>query len=416
MDPFSPWKPRQVFTPRSDALNPRMYVERPELEEALQNAILGSQHVLMHGESGSGKSWLYQRVLKELDLPLVFANLANAARLGSITAELQNVAQREGARSLTSAKETMSTGVSAVVAEGKLQNEKSFAVGGREPFEACLHHIRTQAGKGKTACLVLDNLEMIIDSPDLMSELANLIILLDDRRYAQYEVKLLIVGVPGRVREYFLQTPNRATVANRLTEIPEIARLTHDQCNTLVVQGFLHLLRFNWSAEELRSIQGHVAWVTDRIPQRVHEYCLALALIGEKTKRLFKSEQLETADSAWLKDSLSNAYAAVEAMMNERDTRLGRRNQTIYALGALTRNEFRLNDVEDIVRQEFPASTASRQLNISGMLSELADGEAPLIKRSPKGDAYVFIDPRFRMCIRMMLRKNGEAIEKIELG
>jgi hypothetical protein len=146
------------------------------------------------------------KVLKDLGATLLTANLANASRLGSITAEIQNNIDRVGDATKTGYTEAKHASVKAVVAEGGLSHTGTYAVGKKEPFEACLESLRRSAGSGP-ACMVFDNLEAIIESPDRMKELADLIILLDDDRYAPYKVKILIVGVPARLRDYFNQTP-----------------------------------------------------------------------------------------------------------------------------------------------------------------------------------------------------------------
>jgi hypothetical protein len=51
----------EVFTPRKTEVNENMYVVRGELEAALKNRLNGSQHIVIHGESGCGKSWLYKK-------------------------------------------------------------------------------------------------------------------------------------------------------------------------------------------------------------------------------------------------------------------------------------------------------------------------------------------------------------------
>lgn len=58
---FSKLKPEEVFTPRSPEVNSEMYIARPDLEKALKNALRSSLHVIIHGESGTGKSWLYKQ-------------------------------------------------------------------------------------------------------------------------------------------------------------------------------------------------------------------------------------------------------------------------------------------------------------------------------------------------------------------
>src|SRR4051812_15678517 len=92
----SPKQPEDVFTPRASMVNPAMYIARPDLEESLRRNALGSLHVLIHGESGSGKSWLYKSVFMQMGAHYFSANLANASRLGSITSELKNAVDRTG--------------------------------------------------------------------------------------------------------------------------------------------------------------------------------------------------------------------------------------------------------------------------------------------------------------------------------
>lgn len=399
-----PKAPEEVFTPRQRTVT-EMYVVRPELEERLKRSLRGTQHIVVHGESGTGKSWLYKKVLKDLDAEWMTANLANASRLGSITAEIRNNIDRRGEASNTGYTETKQAGVKAVVAEGSLSNTRNYQLGAKEPFEASLEILRKQAGK-KLACMVFDNLETIIESNDLMKELADLIILLDDERYAQYEVKILIVGVPASLRDYFNQTPARAPVANRLEELPEVSRMSGEQTAALVRRGFVDELAFDVPQDALDTITKHVAWVTDRIPQRIHEYCLELARIGEEAGRAIRKDMADQADRSWLGTSLSNVYSVVENLMNERETKVGRRNQVLYTLGTMDAAELRLPDVEEAVRREFPESTKEKALNISGMMADLASGPAPILRRSPKGDSYQFADPKYRMCIRVMLEKD----------
>jgi len=49
-------KPEEVFTPRSSDVNRRSYIPRPDLEEELAEGLTESQHLIIFGESGNGKS------------------------------------------------------------------------------------------------------------------------------------------------------------------------------------------------------------------------------------------------------------------------------------------------------------------------------------------------------------------------
>ena len=125
---------------------------------------------------------------------------------------------------------------------------------------------------------------------------------------------------------------------------------------------------------------------------------------------------LDATDRRWLQASLSHAYDIVDKTLNRREAKVGRRNQVLYALGRVRPFEFSFRDVEEILRAEFPASTAEKHLNVSGILSELSKTTDPLVRRAPSPDKYIFTDPVFRMCLRAMLRKHGETVIRLDMA
>lgn len=404
---FGKMKPEEVFTPRSAEVNSEMYVSRPNLEKALQMALRGNLHMIIHGESGTGKSWLYKKTFRDANVPFIVANLANASRLGSIAAELKNLVDREGSAVKTAFEEGKSAELNTLVAKADISHIGQYQLGQMEPFEACLSQLHKHSNSNPSV-LVFDNLEAAFTEP-LLKELADLIILCDDERYAKYRVKILIVGVPNGVKEYFYKTPHHATVANRLVELPEVARLEKDECEALVKRGLTEKLKY--AVPDLEKVVAHVAWISDRMPQMVHEYCLELSFLSEESQTVTQA-QVSDADNAWLSKSQYFAYSVVESHMNERETKAGRRNQTLYALSLCEGEQFKAPEIEELVRLEFPISTGETALNLPQMLSQLSTGDRPLVRRSPKGDAFAFSDPRYRMVLRAMLVK--EANEKVE--
>lgn len=409
-------KPPEVFTPRNPEVNEAMYVARPELEKALIRAVEGTQHVLIHGESGSGKSWLYKRILHQNNMAMIIANLANAARLGSIVAEIQSVVHDLATPTKTGYVETKAAEASAFgLAKGSLAHATSYAVPANgDPLESAFALLRQRA-EDRPCCLILDNLETIFSSPERMAELGEIVVLLDDNRYARHKVKLIIVGVPRGAREYFSRVENRSTVANRIAELPEVAALDPKQVEHLVRTGFVNQLAYTCEERDMVEIVQQTNYITTGIPQRVHEFCLELAYLGEDAGDKIDAAMLERASRKWLESSLTSVYAAIEAVMNERNTVAGRRNQVLFALGRIDKDEFGYAEIEEMVRRDFPDSTNDRTLNISGLLSDLAGREDSLIKRSPKGDRYIFVDPKYRMCLRVMLRKEGKRVDKVDI-
>lgn len=406
-------KPEEVFTPRAHSLNDRMYIAREDLESALAKALSGQLHVIVHGESGSGKSWLYKRVVAAQSAEMLIADLANASRFKSITQEFDNLLNRRESAIKRGYDEEKSATLKVPLAEGGLKHVGHFELTSKEPFERCLEFLRKSAGKRK-AVLVWDNFERLLGNEELIREAADLIALADNPDYAQYEVRIIIVGVPADIRSYIAASEHANTIANRLVEIPEVERLSKEQSQTLVTRGFRDELKYNIPDDVLEQVVEHVIWITDRIPQHLHEYCLELANIAEDNGGVLAASDLARADELWLSSALVQSYSIVEQHMNARHTAAGRRNQAIYAIGSCGRHDFTYTDIEAELRKEFPESTGGVTLNVTQTLQSLASGDNPLLVQTPKGNAYRLINPKLRMCIRTMLQKDptGQRVEK----
>lgn len=273
----------------------------------------------------------------------------------------------------------------------------------------CFAAMRAEAGS-RVAVLVIDNLEMIFKSTERMEELASILTLLDDARYAEFAVKLLVVGVPADVRTYLAAT--NSSVANRVQEISEVSSLAEAQVDILVKKGFVDLLKVSITPEVLAEWQKHIFFVTMGFAQPVQEYCEQLGYIAEDTGWIGSVDQLAEADDKWFKMSLNKAGIVIANRMNERETRAGRRNQVLYSLGKLASRQFSVAEVESLVRQEFPQGTVDTTLAVGQILAELVTGEDTLISRSTKSANYEFRDAKYAMALRVLLIKDPKT-EKV---
>lgn len=395
----------EVFTPRRNDVNREIYVDRKELEKELGRSLRGSLHTVVFGESGSGKSWLYKKVLADMQAEVATANCANAQRFNSLTREIQYVVAQKSPKRLTAIDEEMNAGIRAVVAEGGFKSTRKYEFSENDPLLDCFQQLRQKAGTN-IAVLVIDNLEMIFKSTELMQELASIITLLDDARYAEYKVKLLIVGVPSNVKDYLAKS--HQSVGNRISEVTEISSLSEEEVATLVERGFVTLLKANIDQDTLKRWQSHIYRVTMGYAQPVQEYCEQLGYILESANWTANTDQLSIADNAWLKQGLSQASGVIVSLMNERETKVGRRNQVLYSLGRINKRVFHVNEVENILRNEFPSTTSNVTLGIGQILNELSTQENSIIKRSSKGPTYELRDARFAMALRVLLSKDSQ--------
>ena len=140
-------------------------------------------------------------------------------------------------------------------------------------------------------------------------------------------------------------------------------------------------------------------------------------MIGED-KRELADDMLPIADRKWLGSSLSSAYAAIESQLNERDTKIQRRNQVLYVLGQIEANEFKPPHIEEAIKEHFHPDESFMTIGgVPNAFGDLTNGTGtPVLKKTPKGDAYMFVDPHYRMAIRAMLRVNDKKqVEKIAM-
>lgn len=396
-----------VFTPRNSEVNLDMYVPRRELEEELYRSVKGTMHSLLFGDSGNGKSWLYKKVLKEKGIPFRIANCANASRFDSLTKEIFSTIVPGGKAKKVSYTEQKEAGLSAGIASAKLDHTGHYELTETDPLIEALSTF-SKENSGALSVLVLDNLESIFKSDKLMHELADIIILLDDSRFSQFKIKLLIVGVPNGTLEYFAKTKNLESVANRLEELPKVGGMTTPQVTTLVEKGF-ELLRLGVTKSEFPKIARHIHHITMGVAQRVHEYCEKLAYIVSDQKLGYDPSQLEDADEKWLRIGLRQAYTVIEQHLNSKKTTIARRNQVIFAIGKITSHQFDASSIAEKVRELFPETSKESGMGISSILGELASGDAPLISKNPNTNAYRIVDPRYTMCIRVALYQNKES-------
>jgi hypothetical protein len=405
MSPAIP-KITEVFTPRSAVVNPKMYIDRPSHQRELKRAIEGSMHAILCGESGGGKSWLYRHVSQQEGWATYYANAGNAARHKTLTGTFADAIFEEGDKEWQEYTQKLAGGLSLPGVSGSTEALRKYELRSKELLLKAFKRAREKAGD-KIAVVAVDNLEAIFHKPELMEELGNIILLLDDPDYAQYRIKILIVGVPAEIVEYYQRIENLETVANRLKETPSVTGMNWGQIEEFVRRGFLGQLKISLTGDQVKEIAQHVELVTLGIAQRLHEYCELLAYNIQDSGWKYDSSLLDIADQKFLSSCIKKAYAVVDSCMNERKTKTGRRNQVLYALGKSKGSEFDLNEIEAIVRNEFPASTANTSLAIGQMLADLASGDAPLLRRTTKAASYRFVDPRYLMGIRIILKKSG---------
>lgn len=400
-----------VFTPRNRSVNAEMYVKRPELEKNLLRAINGHMHVMLFGESGNGKSWLYKHVLQQHSIPFVSANSGNAARNGSLTKEIYNSCVPNGHLQKVSTEQSKSASAKLPLLEGNLEAVNIFESHQDEPLLTAFKILKQ---KNKRTILVIENLEAISKSKDLVDELCNIILLLDDDRYAQCNVKLLIVGTPNGVFDFFGKSQNITSISNRIQEASKVSGLDINQIKYFIKQGFKHKLQVHMTDEQVDKLSRIINHYTLGIAQRVQEYCAELAYSIEDNGWVYGEHLISDTQERWLKNSLRASYIVIESHLNSKETTIGRRNQVLYAIGKISKHPFQTSEIEDYIRREFSDTIPEKNMGIGNILTELSEPPRPILNKNDKSLLHYLSDPLYLMCIRLILRKN-KTTGKIEV-
>lgn len=166
-------RPGDVFTPRAATVNESMYVRRPKLEERLIDAIDANKYIVIHGESGNGKTWLYKRVFNDAGVHYDTVNLSTVINAGSLEEAFRQKLGEFGVGDKIAEETNASVGAKPlnIGVDHNFRTESKFYP--KSPFVSLLQRIRYRAN-GNKAALVLDNFETIINNSEALNQLAAL--------------------------------------------------------------------------------------------------------------------------------------------------------------------------------------------------------------------------------------------------
>lgn len=383
-----------------------MYVKRDTLETELVSAVRQKKNIIIHGDSGCGKTWLYQSTFKNKSINFINLNAASVRTAGSMMTAITQLKSRFQPKKKVSHEESVSGGADIAILNTEASTTYAYTYTERDPYYELLEVI-SKAFSNKSTFLVIENVEHIVFETELVNQLSSLILYLDDDDYSKFNVKLLIVGTSSNLRELFSRTTASQTIINRVIEISEVSCLTPAQTRSYIEKGFLNYLGMEVDTNGFseKQLSQYISWYSLDIPQYVQEICLQIAISSEDSK-LITHKNTRRGISDWARTSLISDYTRITLHLNRKGSSHGRKNQVIFTLGYLLKNDFDQAEVERSVRNNFKVSTSEKKLNILAILSELSSGENPLIRKNPTRNTYRFISPKTKIVIRWLMQKN----------
>lgn len=407
-------QPNEVFNPRGE-YNPDMYIERPEYERSFRLALQSDLCILVHGQSGTGKTWLTRRVLSGQLFEYRVVNLATASNVGSINICLKNIMSSEGWEIRTSKTERMTASANTVIMNGKLETEKKFE-NHVDYFMEFLKFFKYKANnKNRKRYVVFENMEAILADDNLIKELANLITLVDDDKVLQYKTKFIIIGATKDIHQYFRKVSNVNTIDNRVYELEDIGTLTTTQARQLIRQGF-EKLQIEFVSDEIKMncIEEYVR-ITGGLPQRLHELCLIFSQLCREKNQPVENTLVKEGIAKWIRTSLHKNYVFTARLLDNDGKENSFKNRVLYCLTQKDALYFTKEEIDAELIEEFPISVAGKStLAITTrILNELCKCDPPLLCSSEDTfGQYAFVDFKCALCLRAILLKKDEQVYK----
>ncbi|WP_299142839.1 AAA family ATPase [uncultured Tateyamaria sp.] len=399
-------RPSEVFTPRRTDVNTGMYIDRGDVQRVFFDAISSTQHLIVFGDSGSGKTWLYKQAFSEKGADFLVVDLAKAD-LNGLDYALASALPQPRWKTI---KRTSGGNANWKILDfgfgGSIkQEEEPVEV---DAFDAIIEYVKQS---GRNTFLVFDNLEQVSRNQDILKQILSLVIQLDNASSGGDVLRFLFVGVVSDMAEVVAAHDFAGTIGNRLYELPEVQRLNPEETAQLLERGFCEKLKIDLDRDY--DYFKDIAFLTDRNAQQLHSLSYEIACEARDAGYKLNKEVFDRGVQRWESSSLKLYSAQVQRRMNKRDTRIQRRNQVLFAMAISDKTEFTTSDVEAKVRELFPGDAEGKQqLGIDQIVKQLATGTDNILAPVADGTFYRFAHPKYRPAIRMRLehlkKKSGK--------
>ena len=320
-----------VFTPTGSLQsNKDMYISRSKIEKELMDLLnVEGRHILIHGESGYGKTWFYQYVLDELRKKYILID-SSVVMLDGFKGAFENVLSDKGEFRLSGLTNQVGSNIPIVEAS----RNKEYEYYESTSFEQLLKLMQ----KNRETVLVFDNLEILFDNNELVKQLLSII---SSNLLNLYSIKLLLVGV--QVHEKLLnRTQQQEIITRRLSPIQVTSQLDNSQVAHFVKKGF-GKLGINLPDYVLNNLSRHVHYVTFGVPHALHEYCRQVAnnyIQGKNDTDIIISDSNKTYKQ-WVENLLGSSKNFIKNII---EANAPQQHRILYTLGCIESDIFTNNE------------------------------------------------------------------------
>lgn len=378
-----------------------MYVNRPKHEDALRRALKTGYNIVVYGDSGCGKSWLYKKIFDDENVYYDVVDFSSAENADDVDFQmLENVAAYQEWFETEKISEADAKFMPSGMGLGH-KSQSTYARLDISPFNRLISAIRKKA-KSRQAFLVFENLEYILDKPEVIKQIQLMLLALDDPNSGTFNVQVCLVGVPTEIKEVLSDGNKYQTISNRVYEIPEVTRLTRKSAELLIVRGLEQELDF--TIESKTFCLSKIAFVTYQIPQYLHDVCLHIALRAEDGIKTINPDLIEEALEDWILSSSRQSIEFVRSwIMKDRSSNRAK-SKIIYAISRLDKHFFSTDDINVELKRVFPNSMGKKRLQTLATLRRMTEGEERILKCDSERTLFRVSTPQLRSCLRICLK------------
>jgi AAA domain len=400
LDYFAAKRPEEVFTPRSAFVNKTMYVNRPDYEKELRNAVRSKYHIVIFGDSGCGKSWLYKKIFGDLKITYETIDLSAVSNADEVDLLLLETVER-GEEWRASEKTTENTtGVMPNDTGYQRKSGTTYVKQDDSAFVQLCAKVRRKAATHK-AFIVFENLEHAISNKEVVKSLQAFLLALDDEVVAKLDVQICMIGVPADIKSLLSEGNKFQTIANRVVEVKEVTRMSKAEAKLLIFQGFRNELMMDMDNPEF--IASQIIYLTDRIPQYLQDVCLQIAFVAEEEGSIVSMGAVSRGARNWLETNARQAKEFIDLILGHGKHRTDRKSRIIYAISKCELSYFYSQDIETILRTSFPNSVGDKRVQVMKYLNDLSTGEHRLLKKDVESGKFRIATPKLRSVLRYCL-------------
>lgn len=398
---FGRSKPKDVFTPRAPRVNQKMYIARVEQERAVKRALDSNYCIVIYGDSGCGKSWLYRKVFADLGVSFSVLDLGTCLDQDDVDLKLlDRIARLEEfeEQEKLEERELDIRPMRAGVREKKSVNSKRNA---SSPFKRMCSLMRREKNF-KRGVIIFENVEHIIDKPKLISFIQSKIMEIDNDEEASGDISIAVVGVPYELSKVLSEGNHYQTISNRIYEIPEIGPLEPAQAEEFMKRGFIELLKFQVSYDFDLCLRA-IATATNRIPQYLHDVCLLVSIAAEEGDRVINQELVERAIVDWVVSSDKSAFTLIDDVVSSDRSKGNLKSKLLFCLSQIEDPHFSKRDITSLLEKFFPRYCGTIKPATKQALTSLSQGSTSILKVSKDGHHFQIRSPAIRGALRSSL-------------